>query len=205
MAKELDFRLEARNAQRLAACMAGRRRVAIPEPVPQVSPSALVPSQTSALHSPAELAVSEEQLSHLTVFPVASMGFGLSHPFESSEGHFWCMGTSAEMLACQQCQQGAAVEAHRLHAAQLSGERIITMEWMDGCKLTDLERLRDLHLHSRDVAIELLQAFAQMTFVDGFGRWWLPACVQCFSNALTDSLMCALILRMRWISCYVPQ
>ena len=112
LAKELDFRLEARNAQRLAVCMAGRRRVAIPEPVPQVSPSALVPSQTSALHSPAELAVSEEQLSHLTAFPVASMGFGLSHPFKSSEGHFWCMGTSAEMLACQQCQQGAAVEAH---------------------------------------------------------------------------------------------
>ena len=52
---------------------------------------------------------------------------------------------------------------------QLSGERIITMEWMDGCKLTDLEGLRDLHLHSRDVAIELLQAFAKMTFVDGFG------------------------------------
>ena len=52
---------------------------------------------------------------------------------------------------------------------QLSGERIITMEWMDGCKLTDLEGLRDLHLHSRDVAIELLQAFAQMTFVDGLG------------------------------------
>ena len=43
------------------------------------------------------------------------------------------------------------------------------MEWMDGCKLTDLEGLRDLHLHSRDVAIELLQAFAQMTFVDGLG------------------------------------
>ena len=52
---------------------------------------------------------------------------------------------------------------------QLSGERIITMEWMDGCKLTDLEGLRDQHLHSRDVAIELLQAFAQMTFVDGLG------------------------------------
>ena len=52
---------------------------------------------------------------------------------------------------------------------QLSGERIITMEWMNGCKLTDMEALRDLHLHSRDVAIELLHAFAQMTFVDGFG------------------------------------
>lgn len=44
------------------------------------------------------------------------------------------------------------------------------MEWMDGCKLTDLGGLRDAHLHSRDVGIELLHAFAQMTFVDGFGR-----------------------------------
>ena len=68
------------------------------------------------------------------------------------------------------------------------------MEWMDGCKLTDLEALRDLHLHSRDVAIELLQAFAQMTFVDGFGGWWLPTSVQCSSTALTYSLICALIL-----------
>ena len=52
LAKELDFRMEARNAQRLAACMASRRRVAIPEPVPQVSPFALLPSQTSALLLP---------------------------------------------------------------------------------------------------------------------------------------------------------
>ena len=36
LAKELDFRTEARNAQRLSSCMADRRRVAIPKPVPQV-------------------------------------------------------------------------------------------------------------------------------------------------------------------------
>ena len=36
LAKELDFRLEARNAERLSSCMAGLRRVAIPKPVPQV-------------------------------------------------------------------------------------------------------------------------------------------------------------------------
>ncbi len=75
------------------------------------------------------------------------------------------------------------------------------MEWMDGCKLTDLERLRDLHLHSRDVAIELLQAFAQMTFVDGFGRQWLPASIQCFSTALPYSLICALIMCVLGSSC----
>ena len=80
------------------------------------------------------------------------------------------MGISTQMLAGQECRQCAAADALRSHVVQLSGDRIITMEWMDGCKLTDLERLRDLHLHSRDVAIELLHAFAQMTFVDGFGR-----------------------------------
>ncbi len=68
-------------------------------------------------------------------------------------------------------------------AVQLSGERIITMEWMDGCKLTDLEGLRDQHLHSRDVAIELLKAFAKMTFVDGFGMshhlLTMPLCPVC--------------------------
>lgn len=67
-------------------------------------------------------------------------------------------------------------------AVQLSGERIITMEWMDGCKLTDLEGLRDLHVHSKDVAIELLHAFAQMTFVDGFGTTSLSLPLQCLSD-----------------------
>ena len=37
--KELDFRLEARNAERLSSCMAGLRRVAIPKPVPQARES----------------------------------------------------------------------------------------------------------------------------------------------------------------------
>lgn len=44
------------------------------------------------------------------------------------------------------------------------------MEWIDGCKLTDMDALVAMHVHPRDVAIELLHAFAQMTFVDGFGE-----------------------------------
>ncbi len=42
LAKELDFRLEAANAQRLAAAFAGRRGVAVPLPVPEVG----LPSNT---------------------------------------------------------------------------------------------------------------------------------------------------------------
>ena len=53
---------------------------------------------------------------------------------------------------------------------QLSGERVLTMEWIDGCKLTDRESLVAMRVHPRDVALELLHAFAQMTFVDGFGE-----------------------------------
>lgn len=77
---------------------------------------------------------------------------------------FYSVGAVAGWQACASRQTEGGVVA-----VQLSGERIITMEWMDGCKLTDLEGLRDQHLHSRDVAIELLRAFAKMTFVDGFG------------------------------------
>jgi len=52
---------------------------------------------------------------------------------------------------------------------QLSGERVLTMEWIDGCKLTDMGAIVAMHVHPRDVALELLHAFGQMTFVDGFG------------------------------------
>ncbi len=44
------------------------------------------------------------------------------------------------------------------------------MEWIDGCKLTDMEALVAMRVHPHDVALELLHAFAQMTFVDGFGE-----------------------------------
>lgn len=43
------------------------------------------------------------------------------------------------------------------------------MEWIEGCKLTDVAAMRGMRIHPRDVAIDMLHAFAQMTFVDGFG------------------------------------
>ena len=51
LAKELDFRLEASNAQRLSACMASRRRVAIPKPVPQASATSTLPNYLPALQT----------------------------------------------------------------------------------------------------------------------------------------------------------
>ena len=47
---------------------------------------------------------------------------------------------------------------------------MLTMEWMEGCKLTDVAAMRAMHLHPRDVALDMLHAFAQMVFVDGLGR-----------------------------------
>lgn len=51
---------------------------------------------------------------------------------------------------------------------QLSGVKILTMQWMDGCKITDLEALRAAKLRPRDVGNVLLDAFARMQYVEGW-------------------------------------
>lgn len=51
---------------------------------------------------------------------------------------------------------------------QLSGVKILTMQWMDGCKITDLEALRAARLRPRDVGNVLLDAFARMQYVEGW-------------------------------------
>ncbi|KAI7845854.1 hypothetical protein COHA_000588 [Chlorella ohadii] len=82
---ELDFTNEARNAARLAQCMAGRRDVAVPRTYP-------------ALCTP----------------------------------------------------------------------HVLTMEWVEGCKVTDVECLEQQGFEPRAVGTLLLDAFAQMTYQDGF-------------------------------------
>ena len=51
---------------------------------------------------------------------------------------------------------------------QLSGVKILTMQWMEGCKITDLEALRAAKLRPRDVGNVLLDAFARMQYVEGW-------------------------------------
>ena len=51
---------------------------------------------------------------------------------------------------------------------QLSGAKILTMQWMDGCKITDLEGLQRAKLRPRDVGNVLLDAFARMQYVEGW-------------------------------------
>ncbi|KAK9844787.1 hypothetical protein WJX74_006844 [Apatococcus lobatus] len=51
---------------------------------------------------------------------------------------------------------------------ELSGVKILTMQWMEGCKVTDLEALRAAKLRPRDVGNVLLDAFARMQYVEGW-------------------------------------
>ncbi|KAK9814217.1 hypothetical protein WJX72_002441 [[Myrmecia] bisecta] len=73
---------------------------------------------------------------------------------------------NAQRLAhCVSQRSGVAVP-EVLH--QLTNPRVLTMEWIDGCKLTDQDCLRRLHIRPRDVGLLLLDAFADMTFALGF-------------------------------------
>lgn len=51
---------------------------------------------------------------------------------------------------------------------QMSTGRVITMEWVDGCKVNNAEQLLAQQLRPREVALLMLHTFAEMTFVLGF-------------------------------------
>lgn len=42
------------------------------------------------------------------------------------------------------------------------------MEWIEGCKLSDKQGLRQLGINPRSVALTLLDAFSEMTLIHGF-------------------------------------
>eukprot|EP00884_Botryococcus_braunii_P020717 jgi/Botrbrau1/7329/Bobra.247_3s0024.1 len=50
----------------------------------------------------------------------------------------------------------------------LSGQRMIVMEWVDGVKLTDEQGLREARIRPRTAGLLLLSAFAHMLLEDGF-------------------------------------
>ena len=50
---------------------------------------------------------------------------------------------------------------------QLSTSRVITMEWIEGCRVSDAAQLTAQRLRPREVALLLLHTFAEMTFVQG--------------------------------------
>lgn len=53
-------------------------------------------------------------------------------------------------------------------ALQLSTKRVITMEWIEGCRVNDQTALLQASMRPQDVAVLLLDAFAEMTYVHGF-------------------------------------
>lgn len=50
----------------------------------------------------------------------------------------------------------------------LSTSKLLTMEFMDGVEVTDVDAIRRLGIHPKEVSILMSQAFAEMTFKHGF-------------------------------------
>ncbi|KAH8339502.1 hypothetical protein KR074_010781, partial [Drosophila pseudoananassae] len=46
--------------------------------------------------------------------------------------------------------------------------RVLTLEWMDGCKVTDLKTIESWKLNLKDVDMKLFNAFAEQIFYTGF-------------------------------------
>lgn len=51
---------------------------------------------------------------------------------------------------------------------QLSSKEVLTMEWADGCKITDAEGIRKMGFKPSLVAEKMAQVFADMIFIHGF-------------------------------------
>ena len=51
---------------------------------------------------------------------------------------------------------------------QLSTQRVITMEWVEGCRVADQMALHQLSIRPKDLAVLLVYAFAEMTYVHGY-------------------------------------
>jgi aarF domain-containing kinase len=51
---------------------------------------------------------------------------------------------------------------------ELSSERVLTTEFIDGCKPTDLKRLNEMGLSRRDVSQYICEAFSEQIFTHGF-------------------------------------
>ncbi|EFN58557.1 hypothetical protein CHLNCDRAFT_140686 [Chlorella variabilis] len=74
--------------------------------------------------------------------------------------------TNAARLA--ECMAGRADVAMPRTMPQLCSSKVLTMEWVEGCRITDVECLIQQGLRPRDVGTLLLDTFAQQTYLDGF-------------------------------------
>lgn len=45
---------------------------------------------------------------------------------------------------------------------------MLTLEWMDGCKISDLKTIEKEKLSLKDIDVKLFEAFAEQIFYTGF-------------------------------------
>lgn len=69
---------------------------------------------------------------------------------------------------CHTCYTPAYCCYTALAFLQLSTKRVITMEWIEGCRVNDQAAMQHTSLRPKDVAVLLLDVFAEMTYVHGF-------------------------------------
>lgn len=50
----------------------------------------------------------------------------------------------------------------------MSSTRVLTMEFMEGCKINDLAALKKMNLEAKDVAKGIAEVFNHMIFIDGY-------------------------------------
>src|SRR3990167_5337149 len=51
---------------------------------------------------------------------------------------------------------------------KLTSKRVLTCEFIDGCKITDVERIKEMGFSIKDVTKSMLEAFSEQIFVSGF-------------------------------------
>ena len=50
----------------------------------------------------------------------------------------------------------------------LCSSKLLVMQWIEGCKVSDKDCLKDHRINPRSVALSLVDAFSEMTLVHGF-------------------------------------
>lgn len=75
-------------------------------------------------------------------------------------------GRNGERCA-RELQQFPYVAVPRVHW-DLTSKRVLTAEFCEGCKVTDMDGIRSLGLDVQDIAKKLIQAFSEQIFYTGF-------------------------------------
>lgn len=72
-----------------------------------------------------------------------------------------CGVAASLMMGCVLCSVPNVHEG-------LCSSKLLVMQWIEGCKVTDKDCLKDHGINPRSVALSLVDAFSEMTLVHGF-------------------------------------